>query len=90
MSFGFSANGTQSGVDKALAGSKGYGDTSHHDILRDAARAIVATIPESMRDRVFVSVDGSGHHQFVDGKAMQSYGNVQLSIKFEPLAGSSD
>lgn len=76
MSFAFATEGNKTDVLKALYASTGYGDTSHHDALRDAAKAIVNTIPNTRADKTHITVSAHGHHDFSDNV----YGDATLTV----------
>ncbi len=83
MSFSLQAAGKPTGVIAALQKSTGYGDTRHHDAARDAAVAIVQTIPAEQNDDTLVTVSGSGHHDFPVGAP--GYGTVTLNVTIGPF-----
>lgn len=83
MSFGIGAKGTAAGVKKALEESKGYGDAIHHDLVRDAALAVINDLPEHHLNTVFVEVEASGHHDYTS--PAHPYGNIDLKIKIGPF-----
>jgi hypothetical protein len=83
MSFGIGVAGGAKGVLAVLTNAEAaLGVACHHDLMRDAAIAVIRTIPEHLRDNAVVVVEASGHHEFTE----PIYGVVDLKIKIGPMA----
>jgi len=76
MSFGITAGGNKQQTLAALKRSTGYGDTTHHDAVRDAAVKIVEASPD---DKTFAIV-ANGHHDYSSTTEGAQKGSLSLTV----------
>lgn len=78
MSFSIYALQTKDKVTEAVNKSSGFGDSSQHDIVKEALQKLLAVIP----DGAVVNVSASGHHDHNENS-----GNGRVEFKVEYHAG---